>query len=228
MKTKVRNLPRFTWSGTCQSGFIRHRLSGGLVRRRVRRSSRRQRYGGGGNFSKGGSPALRDEGGFTLIELLTVLAIIMILAGLIVGGAKYAYTKAARSRAEAEIAAMETALENFKLDNGTYPITPTNRPVSTVVPEYTNSYILYRALVGGSKAYFTFKPNQLETNSTPGANGFYIRDPFGYRYCYYCSPGATDQVNQATFDLWSYGPDGVNYLPAAGWLANDDITNWKQ
>ena len=38
--------------------------------------------------------------GFTLIELMTVLAIIMILAGLIVGGAKYALSLLGRIQNE--------------------------------------------------------------------------------------------------------------------------------
>src|SRR5271170_4348492 len=58
--------------------------------------------------------------GFTLVELLAVLIIIAILAGLIVGAGKYALTKGATSRAQAEIAAMENALEHYKTDNGYY------------------------------------------------------------------------------------------------------------
>src|SRR5579859_4480662 len=59
--------------------------------------------------------------GFTLIELLTVLIIIAILAGLIVGAAKYALTKAGTSQAKTEVASMEGALESYKNDNGVYP-----------------------------------------------------------------------------------------------------------
>src|SRR5881396_186273 len=67
--------------------------------------------------------SVRSPRAFTLIELLVVIAIIGILAGLILAAAKYAQTKAARSRAETEIATMETALEHYKNDNGIYPIT---------------------------------------------------------------------------------------------------------
>ncbi|MGZ4986342.1 MAG: type II secretion system protein, partial [Chthoniobacterales bacterium] len=58
---------------------------------------------------------------FTLIELLVVMAIIIILAGLILGTSGYVQKKGARSRAEAEIAAMSAALESYKADNGIYP-----------------------------------------------------------------------------------------------------------
>jgi type II secretory pathway pseudopilin PulG len=58
---------------------------------------------------------------FTIIELLVVIAIIIILAGLILSTVGYVQKKGARSRAEAEIAAISAALENYKADNGIYP-----------------------------------------------------------------------------------------------------------
>src|SRR5438045_9545936 len=63
---------------------------------------------------------------FTLIELLIVISIIIILAGLILSTVGYVQKKGARSRAEAEIAAMSAALESYKADNGIYPRDPTN------------------------------------------------------------------------------------------------------
>src|SRR5436190_6034389 len=58
---------------------------------------------------------------FTILELLVVIAIIIILAGLILSTVGYVQKKGARSRAEAEIAAMSAALESYKADNGIYP-----------------------------------------------------------------------------------------------------------
>ena len=174
-----------------------------------------------------GGPVPRSHSeGFTLIELLTVIAIIMVLAGLIVGGAKYAMTKAGRSRAEAEIAAMENALENFKTDNGTYPITQPVRPTSAIAPLYANAPLLYTALAGGPgnpKTYMTFKPNQIQVPGPPAPQfTTNIVDPFGMPYNYYCTqPLQSYQTNSVTFDLWSYGPSGTNG-------AVDMITNWKQ
>src|SRR5437868_9415001 len=63
----------------------------------------------------------RQRGAFTIIELLIVMAIIIILAGLILATAGYVQKKGQRSRAEAEIAAISAALENYKADNGVYP-----------------------------------------------------------------------------------------------------------
>ncbi len=58
---------------------------------------------------------------FTVIELLIVMSIIIVLAGLILATSGYVQKKGARSRAEAEIAAMSAALESYKADNGIYP-----------------------------------------------------------------------------------------------------------
>jgi len=160
--------------------------------------------------------------GFTLIEILVVIVILTILAGIVVGAAKYAMTKAARSRAQAEIATMENALENYKSDNGVYPITAAGRPTTGNPLGYANSYVLYTALVGGPgqpKTYMTFKPNQIQAVSLTQTN---ILDPFGHLYSYYCTqPLQNDQVNTTSFDLWSYGPSGTNGDPSM-------ITNWKQ
>jgi len=59
--------------------------------------------------------------GFTLIELLTVIAIIIILAGLVLSVSRYVTTKGKTSRAQSEIAAMSAACESYKADNGIYP-----------------------------------------------------------------------------------------------------------
>lgn len=161
----------------------------------------------------------RDKSGFTLIELLVVIVIVMILVGVIIGAAKYSLTKAARSRAQSEVAAIENALESYKSDNGIYPVTPNVRPTTATAPLYANSAILYTALTT-PKAYLTFKPNQIAFNGTVT----YLIDPFGSPYRYYCTrPAQPDQTNSASFDLWSYGPDGKNDEGT-----NDDISNWKQ
>ena len=83
---------------------------------------------------------------FTITEILVVLAIVLTLAGLVLAASSYVHNKGARSRAEgprrlgagregarsraeAEIAAISAALENYKADNGIYP-----RGKSTAVP----------------------------------------------------------------------------------------------
>ena len=153
---------------------------------------------------------------FTLIEILVVMVIITMVAALVVGVSKYAMIKAGTSRAQAEIAAMENAIENFKNENGYYPLSTSTRSDFN-----NNSASLYSALVS-NKVYFPFKPNQLHVISATTITN--IMDPFGNPYNYYCTrPPDPSQENQATFDLWSYGVDGKDDNGT-----NDDIANWKR
>src|SRR5438270_2884731 len=117
--------------------------------------------------------SFRAAGAFTLIELLIVMAIIIVLAGLILATAGYVQKKGYRSRAEAEIAAISAALENYKADNGVYPsdsVTNNLDVASTNLSDYQPpSLKLYEYLSGDTnhdrtaeaKTYFPFKPNQL-------------------------------------------------------------------
>src|ERR1041385_505217 len=99
--------------------------------------------------------------GFTIVEVLVVMAIILVLAGLVLATSSYVHNKGARSRAEAEIAAMSAALENYKADNGVYPRDPTlntatdklnartmGNPNSGSQPFKNASLVLYRSLSG--------------------------------------------------------------------------------
>jgi general secretion pathway protein G len=61
--------------------------------------------------------------GFTLIEMLVVVAIIGILAGIIVVKIANKPDEARVVRAKQDIASLQTALDLYKLDNGTYPTT---------------------------------------------------------------------------------------------------------
>jgi prepilin-type N-terminal cleavage/methylation domain-containing protein len=159
---------------------------------------------------------------FTLIELLIVIAIILVLAGLVLATSSYVHKKGQRSRAEAEIAALSAALENYKVDNGVYPsTTETNalKPNAAGDPAtyQSASLALYKSISGDadndstrvteSKSYFPFKPNQLSPSDQTLAV-LYIRDPFGNSYGYSTAkastPAGADGYNP-TFDLWSTG-----------------------
>jgi type II secretory pathway pseudopilin PulG len=141
---------------------------------------------------------------FTIIELLVVIAIIIILASLILSTVGYVQKKGARSRAEAEIAAMSAALESYKADNGIYPSNDGS----------SGGHALYQSLsgdgndaIGGSTAstgvaassgesYMGLK-NNMQKPIPPDATTRVV-DPFGNDYGYK-SPG----TNNPTFDVWS-------------------------
>src|SRR5689334_18605969 len=63
----------------------------------------------------------RSSQGFTLIEMITVIAIIVVLAGLVIATAGFVQNKAARTQAEGEIKMITTACESYKIDTGGYP-----------------------------------------------------------------------------------------------------------
>lgn len=61
------------------------------------------------------------QNGFTLIEVLVVIAIIALLAALILGLAGNAQKSAARSKATAEIAQLESFLTDYQMKYGKVP-----------------------------------------------------------------------------------------------------------
>jgi type II secretory pathway pseudopilin PulG len=190
--------------------------------------------------------SFRGEASFTIIELLVVITIIIILAGLILSTASYVQKKGARSRAEAEIAAISAALESYKADNGIYPTDSNTTALKAntmgdpTQSTYQNASLsLYKAISGDadndsnriaeSKSYFSFKPNQLYPMTQNQAVTF-IRDPFRNSYPYnsygYSTvkssfPAGTDGYNP-TFDLWSTGGniDTNNPPSQTQWIKN--------
>ncbi|MCX7203331.1 MAG: type II secretion system major pseudopilin GspG, partial [Burkholderiales bacterium] len=67
--------------------------------------------------------AQRRFSGFTLLELLVVLVILGLLAGLVAPRMFGNVSKSEVKVARAQIASLETAIENFRLDMGRYPST---------------------------------------------------------------------------------------------------------
>lgn len=183
---------------------------------------------------------------FTLIELLTVIAIIAILMSLILSVGGYVQENAARNRAKSEIAAMETAMESYKADNGIYPEYNNYTDVEVDVPnEIANAYFSSQLCgnasgytdqkvyfdMGGSRKMLSEKTKEillLNPDST-GEDDKYkkykilmLKDPFGSIYGY-----STKKVMNPTFDLWS--------VANTKWSNNNEkkivmkkwVTNWQ-
>lgn len=144
--------------------------------------------------------------GFTLIELLVVITIIAILAALVLSTAGGIQDKAARSRAQSEIAALSAALESYKADNGDYP-------TGTFSTSATGNKLVVTNLmppVGSTgKVYFEFSKNM--TNSSGD-----MIDPWGVTYGYQY-PGSNSRSGSNFFDLWTAANKGTN---SNGWIKN--------
>lgn len=162
--------------------------------------------------------------------MMVVLAIILILAGFVLAISGYMHEKGARSRTEAEVATISAALEDYKADNGVYPISALVDPRTQGDPttQYqTASAILYAGLSGDGngdgqpdlKSYINFRLNQIGGSSP----SLFLKDPFGNSYGY----STVGQSGEAagynpTFDLWSTGggTDTHNPPDQSHWIKN--------
>jgi len=142
--------------------------------------------------------------GFTLVELLVVITIIAILAALVLSTAGGIQDKAARNRAQSEIAALSAALESYKADNGDYPAWTNNVGVAG------NKVIVTNLMPPSSgKVYFEFPKNM--TNSSGD-----MIDPWGVTYGYQY-PGSNGRSGSNFFDLWTAANKSTN---SNGWIKN--------
>lgn len=192
-------------------------------------------------------PPVRRRSGFTLIELMAVITIIVILAGLVVGGMGFVSERQAKEKAKVQIALLSKALEEYKLDFGTYP------PTSNVSGTFTNSTgsntskILFDYLYFNSDRANGFDPDQKiylpeldpGTAQSPNKQGWtsgtaaattIITDPWGNQYCYRSAVGASGTANtnaqNPDFDLWSMGKDGRTNANLTHKDCRDDIRNF--
>lgn len=139
-----------------------------------------------------------DQRGFTLIELMVVIVILGILAGFIGPKLMGSSERARRAKAQSQIAAIETALKMYKLDNGAYPSTDQGLQALVAAPD------------AGELAKKWREGGYLEKSEVP-------KDPWGNDYAYLC-PGT-----HGDFDLSSNGADGA----PGGEDDNADVNSWE-
>ncbi len=127
--------------------------------------------------SSAGSAASNPRGGaFTLIELLVVIGIIALLAGMIVGGTKYAGTTMRRNRIQAELKQLVTAIEAYRAKFNQYP--PDNF-VNGIANSVTNQlfYELTGVLVDDDKKKF-YLPGRQQRFVSGDVQRFFHTDGF--------------------------------------------------
>lgn len=146
--------------------------------------------------------------GFTLIELLTVIAIIAILSSIVFGLGRRVSEGGRASRAQAELAALSVALEDYRRAHGDYPRTD-------------DAARLLQALIGRrdplmnsitGRSLLDLAAYTTEDGRDPLADeGARLADPWGrpYRYAY----RSLWPWNNPAYVLYSPGPDGVD-VPA--------------
>ncbi len=188
---------------------------------------------------------------FTLIELMAVITIIVILAGLVVAGMGFVNERQAKEKARVQIALISKALEDYKLDNGTYPATGDTADGLGKSAELFKS-LYYNsdkdgAFVGSGtnkgdedqKIYVAeFDPvtNKQGWTSGTAALTTKIVDPWGNEYRYRsafaapvgnAAPVANTNTQNPDFDLWSSGKDGRSRPgTTTDKVNNDDIKNF--
>lgn len=163
-----------------------------------------------------------SRGGFTLVELLVVIAIIAILAGLLLSTAGFLQEKAGNDRAKTEIAALSTALEAYKLDNGDYPAsdgsaesdTSTQVLLDTLSSTKTEEKVYFK---GGFPSKMLNSYSSVKTAQDIRREAKFLVDPFGNPY-HYQYPGKDERSGTNFFDLWSQGKK--NSTDTNVWIKN--------
>ena len=154
--------------------------------------------------------------------MLVTITIIVILAGLSLGGFNFVITKQANSQAEIQINLLSNALEEYKLDNGSYPDDGTN---SLYIALYDN----------GVQNPDTDRIYLAELDPENDRQGWIkgtgsdvtIVDPWDEEYIYRrASPTDPNATKNPDFDLKSMGKDGETADALSDPKTKDDITNF--
>jgi prepilin-type N-terminal cleavage/methylation domain-containing protein len=80
----------------------------------------------------------RGQGGFTLIELLVVIAVLAILAGIVIFNVTGVANRGKSSACATDKQTVQTAVDAYFNDKGSYPIVAGNADTATLV---TDNYI---------------------------------------------------------------------------------------
>lgn len=190
---------------------------------------------------------------FTLIEVMAVITIIVILAGLVVGGMGFVSERQAKEKAKVQMALLSKALEEYKLDMGTYPPTADLAVTGALTTSKSyNSGTLFKALFWDSDNDSAGVPVDLDQRiyladldpvtskqgwtTAPASDKTKILDPWGNEYMYRTATGipnattgvaaANNSTQNPDFDLWSAGKNGKTNPDPKVADSLDDIRNF--
>jgi len=167
----------------------------------------------------------RSIAAFTLIELMAVITIIVILAGLVVGGLAFVAERQAKEKARVQIALLSKAIEEYKLDMGKYPGSANDTPAAGLISAELYDRLFFQGWEFGRN------PARTDTPADPKATKIYLADldPTSTKQGWVTSstaanPPASQVINDPwakpyhyrkgtnamnpDFDLWSEGKDG--------------------
>ena len=150
------------------------------------------------NIDKKTSFRFLDEKGFSFLELMVVVVILGILATYIAPRFMGRAEDAKAVKAKVDIAALETSLKLYKLDNSNYPTTEQGIMALIEKPSTEPAPMNWK-----EKGYL--------------AKAKIPKDPWGREYLYLC-PGIHDD-----YDIISYGADAA----LGGDGKNKDINSWE-
>jgi len=128
-----------------------------------------------------------NQDGFTLIEIMVVILILGLLATIVVQSLRGAADKAKKTKAQADMAELKTALDRYYLANGFYPTT--DQGLSSLVSP----------------------PSSGRTPANYEAGGYIERlptDPWGNQYFY--------QSDGNSYALKSFGKGGTESTDTSG------------
>ena len=123
---------------------------------------------------------LLDSRGFSLIELLVVIIILGLLAGLVGPRLFGRVGQSKQAAARAQIELFSAALDQYRLDVGSYP--PSGAGLDALVKN----------------------PNAQNWNGPYLKKNLVPVDPWGKPYLYKCCPG-----DHGDYDIWTLGADGA-------------------
>lgn len=172
----------------------------------------------------------RGKSAFTLIELMAVITIIVILAGLVVGGLGFVTERQAKEKARVQMALLSKALEEYKLDMGYYPSTGNLAGPFTNSTGTGTSSILYTTLFlegydytknatppttwdNKSTRIYVESLNPITskqgwvTTATSIPTGAFVLDPWGNQYCYRAAQSVNVSTGAATANADTQNPD---------------------